>query len=87
MQRARVGQRAVRLPLDVTLLFPLLEVAKTIQLGGVLHPLDDLEHRHEVHVVPAQHLLDELDQFLPVLLLALQPRGVEVQPQGGAVGV
>lgn len=38
-QRAGVGQRAVRLALNVTLLLPLLEVSQRRQLGGVLHPL------------------------------------------------
>ena len=41
-QGASVGQRAIRLALVVALLLPLGEVTKAGQLGGVLHPLDDL---------------------------------------------
>lgn len=46
-----------------------------------------LDHGNEVHVASGQHLLDELDQLLPVLLLALQPRGVEVEAEGRPVAV
>lgn len=45
-----------------------------------------LQHVDEVHVVSLQHLFDELDQFVFELSFALQPRGVEVQTQRGAVG-
>lgn len=73
IQRTGVGQGAVGLALDVALLLPLLEVAERVELSRVLHPLDDLEHRHEEHVVAAKHLLDELDQLFAVFLLRFQP--------------
>lgn len=44
-QGASVGQRAEGLSLDVALLLPLLEVAQRRQLGGVLHPLDNLRKK------------------------------------------
>lgn len=72
---------------NVTLLFPFLEIPQTVQFGRVLHPLDHLQHRNEVDVVAAQHLLNELDQFFFELLLALQPRSVEVEAERGAVAV
>ena len=42
VEGASVGQRAVGLTLVVALLLPLGEVAEAGQLGGVLHPLNDL---------------------------------------------
>ena len=55
-KRAGVGQRAVGLALDVTLLLPLGEVTQGSQLGGVLHPLDDLEEK--------QNLVSEIKESL-----------------------
>lgn len=46
-----------------------------------------LDHGNKVHIASCQHLLDELDQLLPVLLLALQPGGVEVEAEGCPVAV
>ena len=41
-QRAGVGQGAVGLPLDHTLLLPILEVPQTLDARGVLNPLENL---------------------------------------------
>jgi len=85
VQGAGVGQVAVRLALDVTLALPLGEVAQGGDLGGVLHPLDNLQHGDKVDVVSVHHLGDELDQLLGEALVGLEPRGVEVEAQGGPV--
>ena len=45
VERAGVGQRAVGLALDVTLLLPLGEVTQGGELSWVLHPLDDLQKK------------------------------------------
>lgn len=42
-QRTCVGQRTVGLSLDVTFLFPFLEVSQRGQFCWILHPLDNLE--------------------------------------------
>lgn len=86
-QRAGVGQGAVGLALDVAFLLPFLEVAQRIELCGILHPLNDLQIGHEEHIVASQHLLDELDQLIAILLLRLEPRGMEVQAEWGTVAV
>ena len=86
-QRASVGQRAERLSLDVAFLLPFLEVPESGQFGRVLHPLDHLQHGDEVDVVAVQHFIDELDEFVLELFLALEPRGLEVEAERGAVGV
>lgn len=49
--------------------------------------ISHLNHSDKVHVAPSDHLLDELDQFFFVLLLALQPRCVEVQTERRSVAV
>ena len=41
-QRARVGQGAVGLALDVALVLPLAEIPQCSKLSWVLHPLDHL---------------------------------------------
>jgi len=84
---ASVGQRAEGLTFNVALFFPFLEVSQTSQLGGVLHPLDDLEHGDEVNVITGQHLFHELDEGSSEFLLALEPRSGEVETEGSAVGV
>lgn len=40
---ARVGQRAEGLSLDIAFFFPFGEIPQSCQLGGILHPLDDLK--------------------------------------------
>lgn len=86
-QRACVGQRAVGLSLNIALLLPFLEVTQRVELCGILHPLDDLQVGHKEHVVAAEHLLDELNQLVAVLLLRLKPRGMEVQTQRSTVAI
>lgn len=86
-QRAGVREGTVGLSLDVALFLPFLEVSQSVQLGWVLHPLDDLEHCDEEDIVAAEHFFDELDQFFTVFFLGLEPRGVEVQTQRGTVGI
>ena len=85
-ESASVGQRAEGLALDVAFLFPFLEVSETGQFGGVLHPLDDLEHGDEVDVVASQHLVHELDEGHFEFLLAFEPGSGEVEAERGAVG-
>lgn len=46
-----------------------------------------MQHGHEVNIIPSQHLFNKLDEFFLKLLLALQPRSVEVETQGSAVAV
>lgn len=87
VQRAGVGQRAEGLALDVALLLPLLEVAQRVELGRVLHPLDDLQHRDEENVISSQHLFDKLDQLFAVFFLRFQPRCVEVEAERCAVAI
>ena len=73
-QDAGVGQGAVRLPGYVTLLLPLGEVAaQVVDLGGCLHPLDHLEHRHEVDVLLTRFLADEVDEYVFKAFEFLQP--------------
>lgn len=85
-QRTDVGQRAEGLSLNVALFFPFLEVSETGQFGGVLHPLDDLQHGDEVDVIASQHLVHELDEGRFEFLLAFQPRSGEVETERSAVG-
>ncbi len=42
-QRARIGQRAVGLALNVALLLPLRVVPQRVDVHGVLHPLNHLQ--------------------------------------------
>ena len=79
VQGAGVGQGAVGLALDVTLLLPLGEVTESGQLSGVLHPLDDLEHGHKVDIVAVNHLINEANQLLDKTLVLLEPRSMEMQ--------
>lgn len=72
---------------NVALFFPFLEIAESVQFGRVLHPLDDLEHRHEIDVVATDHFFDEFNQFFPEFLFALQPGRVEVEAERRAVAV
>lgn len=85
-ESASVWQRAERLTLDVTFLFPLLEVSETGQFCGVLHPLDDLQHGDEVDVVAGEHLVHEFNEGNFEFLLAFQPRSGEVKTERSAVG-
>lgn len=71
---------------DITFLLPFLEISQCGQFSRVLHPLDNLQHGHEVDIISAKHLFDELDQFFFEFLLALQPGGVEVKTKWGTVG-
>lgn len=52
-----------------------------------MHPLDDLQIGHKEHIIASQHLLNELDQLIAILLLGLEPRGVEVQTEWGTVAI
>lgn len=72
-QRARIRQGAVSLTLDVALFFPLGKVAEGSQLGGILHPLNDLQHGDEINVISVDHLIDEFDEFIDEALVLLQP--------------
>lgn len=86
-ERASVGQRAEGLTFNIAFFFPFLEVSETSQFGGVLHPLDDLEHGDEVDVIAGQHVVHELDESSFEFLLALKPRSREVKAERSAVGV
>lgn len=46
-----------------------------------------MDHGDKVDVAPGKHLLDKLGELLPVLLLALQPRSMEVQAKRRPVTV
>lgn len=87
VEGARVGQGAVRLTLDVAFFLPFGEVSEGSQLGGILHPLNNLKHGDKVDVIPVNHLIDELGQLLDEALVLLQPRSVEVETKGSTVGV
>jgi len=87
VQGAGVRQAAERLPLDVTLDLPVLQVPERGHLGGLLHPLDHLKHGDEVDVVVAGLLVDEVDELLLETLVGLQPTGVEVKSKGSPVRV
>jgi len=86
-QRARVGEGAVGLALDVALVLPLAEVPQCSKLSWVLHPLDHLQHCDKVDIVSVQHIGDELDQLLLEALVVLQPDGVEVKAERCPVAV
>lgn len=53
-----------------------------IQQNAWLQSTTNLQHRDKVHVIPEEHLVHELDQLVPELLLRLEPGGVEVQAKG-----
>lgn len=72
-QRTGIREGTVGLSLHVTLFLPLLEVSQSVQLGWVLHPLNDLEHGDEEDIVATEHFFDELDQFFTVFFLGLEP--------------
>jgi len=78
-QGTSIRKGTVRLTLLVAGFFPLLEVPEVVDIRGRLHPFDDLNHRGEVNIRASKHLLDELDELVLVLLLALQPRSVEMK--------
>lgn len=46
-----------------------------------------LQHGDEIDIVAVQHFLNKFDQLILELLLALEPGGVEVETQRGAVRV
>lgn len=50
----------------------------------IAHPLNNLPARHEVDVLPADHLLEEFAECASILLV-LEPGRVEVKAQRGAI--
>lgn len=83
---ASVGHPAGLSTVDHALLPPGLEVLRLCDSAGVLDPLDHLGHRDEVHVVVVgEDLVDPEEERVQELGVVLQPGGVEVETQGGAV--
>lgn len=69
-----------------TLLPPRFEVLRLGYRPRVLNPLDHLGHGYKVDVVVVrQDLIDPEEERVQELGVVLQPSGVEVQPERGAV--
>jgi len=86
-QRARVGQRAQGLTLDVTLFLPLGKVSQGVHVSGGLNPLQHHKLGDKVDIVVVlQGLGDPGRQLLCEPLVDLEPGGVEAETEGGPVG-
>jgi len=85
-QGAGVGQGTEWLTLYITLLLPLRKVSQGCHFSGILHPLDHLKCCDEVDIVSAEHVSDELDEFLLESLVLLDPLSVEMKTKWGSVG-
>lgn len=86
VKRTHVRQGTVGQSFDVTLLFPVVEVPYASDLGGVLHPLDHLQHRHKIDIVLASLLIDEFDEFFLEVSVAFQPSCLEVETERSTIG-
>jgi len=85
-KRAGVGQRAVRLALDIALLLPLLEIPQGVCIRWLLHPLDHLIFCEEVDIVVLlQGLRHPVDEHLSEPFVRLQPGCVEAQTERSSI--
>ena len=74
VQLAAVGHEAVVPGPGRALLLPRPEVLGGVHAGGVLDPLDDLGHGHEVHLlVVLQGLVHPVEEGIQELGVVLQP--------------
>lgn len=77
--RGRVG-------VDRAAFLPRVEVLDLGRLAGVLDPLDDLRHGHEVDVVVVgEHLVDPVEEGVEELGVVLEPGGVVIKAERCAV--
>lgn len=64
------------------LLPPRLKVLDLADCPRVLDPLNDLRHRHKVHVVMVgEDLVDPVEESIEEFGIVLEPRGVEVETE------
>lgn len=85
---AGVGHPAGRggVGVDRASFLPRIEVLDLGRLAGVLDPLDDLRHGHEVDiVVVGEDLVDPVEEGVEELGIVLEPGGVVVEAERGAV--
>lgn len=74
--------------LDCALLPPRFEVLDFVGGLRILHPLNNLGHRHEVNViVVGQDFIDPVEEGVKEFRVVLQPSGVEVKSERCAVRV